>query len=68
MEINRNHFKKLLGLSQGAYINKILEHFRMNYSKCMNTVVEKGLTISLNQCPKIDKEKERMSNVPMQVQ
>jgi len=28
------------------------------------TPVEKGLTLSIDQCLKIDKEKERMSNVP----
>jgi len=27
VEITRNRFKKLLGLSQEAYINKILERF-----------------------------------------
>ena len=64
IEITRNRSKKLLGLSQEAYINKILERFRMHYSKPVDTSVEKGLTLSLNQCPKTDKEKERMSNVP----
>ena len=36
----------------------------MHYSKPVDTPVEKGLTLSLDQCPKTDKEKERMSNVP----
>jgi len=36
----------------------------MHYSKPMDTPVEKGLTLSIDQCPKTDKEKERMSNVP----
>ena len=31
VEIFRNHSKKLLGLSQEAYINKILKQFRMLY-------------------------------------
>jgi len=64
VEIFRNRAKKLLDLSQEAYINKILERFRMHYSKLVDTPVEKGLTLSIDQCPKIDKEKERMSNVP----
>ena len=64
VEIFINRFKELLGLSQEAYINKILEQFRMHYSKPMDTPVEKGLTLSIDQCPKTDKEKERMSNVP----
>jgi len=29
----------------------------------MDTPVEKDLTLSIDQCPKTDKEKERMSNV-----
>ena len=64
VEIIRNRSKKLLGLSQEAYINKILERFRMHFSKPVDTPVEKGQTLSLDQCPKTDKEKERMSNVP----
>jgi len=36
----------------------------MHYSKPIDTLVEKGLTLSLDQCPKTDKEKERESNVP----
>ena len=36
----------------------------MHYSKPVDTLVEMGLTLSLDQCPKTDKEKERMSNVP----
>jgi len=64
VEIFRNRSKKLHGLSQEAYINKILERFRMHYSKPVDTPVEKGHTLSTNQCPKTDKEKERMSNVP----
>jgi len=36
----------------------------MHYSKPMDTLVKKGLTLSLDQYPKLDKEKERMSNIP----
>jgi len=36
----------------------------MHYSKPVNTSVEKGLTLSLNQCPKTDQEKEKMKDVP----
>jgi len=57
VEITLNRSKKLLGLNQEAYANKILEHFRMHYSKPVDTAVEKGLTLSLDQCPKTNKEK-----------
>ena len=36
----------------------------MHYSKPVGTPAEKGLTLSLDQCPKIGKDKERMNNVP----
>jgi len=36
----------------------------MHYSKPVDTPFEQDLTLSIDQCPKIDKEKERMSNVP----
>ena len=64
MEIIKNHPKKLLGMSQKAYIKKVSEWFCMHYSKPIDNPVEKGLTLSLDQCPKTDKEKEKMSNVP----
>jgi len=62
--MTRNRSKKLLGLSQETYINKILERFRMHYFKPMDTPIEKDLTLSLDQRPKIDKEKEIMNNFP----
>jgi len=36
----------------------------MHYSKAMDTPVENSLTLSIDQYPKTDKEKERMNNVP----
>ena len=64
VEISKNRSKKLHGLSLEAYIDKVLECFRMHYSKPVDAPIEKGLTLSSDQCPKTDKEKERMSNVP----
>jgi len=63
VEIVRNRPKKLLGMCQEAYIKGILESFQMHYSKPVNTLVEKGLTLSLDQCPKTDQRKERMRDV-----
>ena len=64
VETTQNSSKQLLGLSEEAYLNRVLERFQMHYSKPMDTPVEKALTLSLDQCPKVDKEKERMINVP----
>ena len=63
VEINRNRPKKLLGMSQQAYNKKVLERFRMHYSKPIDTPVENGLTLSIDQYPKIDKGKDAMGNV-----
>ena len=52
VEIIRNGPKKLLSMSQEAYIKKALERFRMHYSKPIDTPVENGLTLRLDQCPK----------------
>ena len=43
IEIVINRSKKLLGLSQETYIKKILERFRMENSKPIDTPVEKGV-------------------------
>ena len=64
VEIIKNHPKKLLYISQEVSIKKVLERIRMHYSKSLDTPVEKGLTLSLDQCPKIDNEKETMNNIP----
>ena len=57
VEIIRNRSKKILCMSQEAYIKKVLERFRMHYSKPVDTPVEKGLTLSLDQCPKQTKKR-----------
>jgi len=49
-------------MSEEAYIKKVLERFCMYYSKPVGTPVEKSLALSLDQCPKTDKEKEAMTN------
>jgi len=51
-------------MCQEAYIKRILERFLMHYSKPGDTRVEQGLILTLDQCPKIDQEKEKMRNVP----
>jgi len=63
VEIIRDRPKKLLGMSYEEYIKKVLERFRMHYFKLVDTLVEKGLTLILDQCPKTDNEKEAMNDV-----
>ncbi|GJZ54598.1 retrovirus-related pol polyprotein from transposon TNT 1-94, partial [Tanacetum coccineum] len=54
----------ILGLSQKAYIDKILERFNM--SRCSDGIIpiQKGDTFSLKQCPKNDVERKKMESIP----
>ena len=64
IEIFRKRSEGIIGLSQKAYINKILEKFNM--SKCSPGVVpiQKGDKFSLMQCPKNELERKEMESIP----
>ena len=62
VEIVKNSPNKLFNMCQEPYIKRVLERFRMHYSK--HTPVEKGLALNFDQCPKTDQEKEKMKDVP----
>ncbi|XP_075088620.1 secreted RxLR effector protein 161-like [Nicotiana tabacum] len=64
VKIQRDRSKKLLSLSQETYIKKMLERFRMNGCKSMDTPIARGETLSLEMCPKTENEKKDMSRVP----
>ena len=53
----RDHSKKFLSLSQETYNNMTFEHFHMHNCKPLDTPMEKGLYLSLDQCPKSKEEK-----------
>ena len=59
MKIVRNCPKKLLGICQEAYIKRVVELFWMRYSKIVGVPIERSLTLSLDQCPKLDNENEK---------
>jgi hypothetical protein len=64
VKIFRDRSRKLLGLSQETYVRRILERFHMHNSKPVDTPIEKGYTLSLDNCPKSDEEKIKMARVP----
>ena len=64
VKINRDRLKKIHSLSYGTYIKKILEYFHMHNSNPIDTPMQKGCTLTLDQCPKNDEEKNQMSQVP----
>src|SRR5262249_50588519 len=64
IEIHRDRSRHLLGLSQRAYIDRVLARFSMQDCKGIETLVAKGDKFSKEQCPKNELEKESMKNVP----
>ena len=52
IEIHRDRSRKILGLSQKAYINKILERYNMRNCSGSVAPIVKGDKFSLSQCPK----------------
>jgi len=64
IEIIRDRSRGLLGLSQKAYINKVLKRFKME--KCSTSVVpiQKRDKFSLMQCPNNELERKEMEQIP----
>jgi len=63
IEIFRDRSQGLLSLSQNAYINKVLERFRMDKCSASPILIQKGDKYSLMQCPKNDLERKQMENI-----
>ena len=64
VKISRDRSRKLLSLSQETYIKKILERFSMQDCKSFDTPISKCDTLSLEMCPKTQKETDQMKMVP----
>jgi hypothetical protein len=60
----RDRSKMLIGLSQDAYIDKILNQFNMQDSKKAFLPMSHEITLSKKQCPSTPDEQERMSVIP----
>ena len=55
---------ELLGLSQSTYIDKVLKRFSMDLSKRGNIPMMHGKHLSKSMCPKIQEERDNMSQIP----
>jgi hypothetical protein len=64
VKIEGDRSKKMLALSQEHYIRKVLEKFRTQDCKSIDTPIAKGEGLSLRMCPKIPNEKTQMEKVP----
>jgi len=64
IEIHRDRRKGVLGLSQKAYIKKVLKKFSMHACSPSPAPIVKGGRFSKHQCPKNDYEIKQMKAVP----
>ena len=64
IEIHRDRTRKVLGLSQKAYIEKVLERFGMKHCSSIAAPIVKGEKFSLDQCPKNELERKEMDSIP----
>jgi len=64
IKIYRDRSKRLLGLSQDTYIDKVLKRFNMEQSKRGFLPMSHGMCFSDKQCPSINEERKHMSKVP----
>jgi hypothetical protein len=64
IKIYRDRSKRLIGLTQDTYIDKILNRFNMQESKKGFLPMSHGITLSKKQCPTDPDEQERMRAIP----
>src|SRR6266511_4140543 len=64
IKIYRDRSRRLIGLSQSTYLDKILKKFNMDQSKKGFLPVLQGVRLSTAQCPTSAEEREKMSVIP----
>jgi hypothetical protein len=64
MRITKDKKNHKLTLSQGEYIEKVLERFKMQNEKPINTPLAMHFKLTMEMCPKTHEEIEYMSRVP----
>nr|GEU56964.1 hypothetical protein [Tanacetum cinerariifolium] len=64
IKIYRDRSRRLIGLSQNAYLDKILKRYRMDNSKRGSIPIQVDLHLSKSQCATTSAKMKRMQNVP----
>ncbi|KAL0361561.1 UNVERIFIED_CONTAM: Retrovirus-related Pol polyprotein from transposon TNT 1-94 [Sesamum radiatum] len=64
IKIYRDRSRRMLGLTQSSYIEKVLKRFKMEHSKRGLLPMRHGIKLCKKQSPKIGEELKRMSNIP----
>ena len=64
VKIHRDHYHKLVVISQEHYIKNILEWFNVQDCNPIDTPFAKNENLSKEMGPKTSKEKKKITNVP----
>ena len=64
IKIYRDRYKRLLGLSQSTYIDKVLNRFAMQNSKKGFLPMSHGVNLSKALCPFTKEGREHMDKIP----
>ena len=64
IKIYRDGSKRLLGLSQSTYIDKMLKRFNMKQSKRGFIPIIHGITLLKSMCPRTQDERTHMNLIP----
>nr|GEZ08921.1 hypothetical protein [Tanacetum cinerariifolium] len=64
IKIYKDRSRRLIGLSQNAYLDKILKRYRMDNSKRGSIPMQVDLYLSKSQCATTSAEMKRMQNFP----
>ena len=63
IRIYRDRSRRLIGLSQSTYLDKVLKRFNMESSKKGFLPMSHGVNLSKTQCPSTTDERSRMSAI-----
>ena len=64
IKIYRDRSKRIIGLSQSTYIDKVLNKFNIQDSKRGFLPMSHGISLNKTQCPMTTDERGRMSKIP----
>ena len=64
IKIYRDRSRRLIGLSQSTYLDKVLKKFKMDQSKKGFLPVLQGVKLSKTQCPATTEDRKKMSVIP----
>ena len=64
IKIYRDRLRRLIGLSQSTYLDKVLKKFKMDQSKKGFLIVLQGVKLSKTQSPTTTEDRKRMKVIP----